>query len=137
VKNPIACGLEFGKASLMREVATGRIQPRPVVCRNRPKRRIPIFGARAHTRDPKIKAPIEIIKMRLAPKISPALPPSGMNAVAVNWLMVSIHPAMISDICKSVVIWGKATLIVVPLMATSKIARLVTPKMRYLVTGIL
>jgi hypothetical protein len=59
VNNPIACGREFGNASLTMDVATGRILPMPVACKNRPEMRTPMFGARAHIKDPMVKTPME------------------------------------------------------------------------------
>jgi hypothetical protein len=69
--------------------------------------------------------------MRFAPKISPALPASGIMAVAASWLTLKIHPASISEALKSCVITGKATETLVPLIDTSKKDRLPIAKTIY------
>lgn len=73
-----------------------------------------------------MKKAIQIKKIRFAPKISPALPASGIIAVAASWFTLKIHPARISEALKSVVMTGNATDTDVPLMETSKNDRLPT-----------
>lgn len=86
------------------------------------------MGAMAESNDPMVKTAMETKKMRFPPKMSPALPASGMIAVPASWLTLKTHPARMREALKSVVICGKATDTEVPLMATSSKDRLVAAK---------
>jgi hypothetical protein len=95
--------------------------------------RVPILGAKAQSNEPTVKRDNETIKIDFRPKISLALPATGIAAVPTSWFTLKTHPAKIREVLNEVIIIGKATLTELPLIEPRSRAMLISPKTRYLV----
>jgi hypothetical protein len=100
----------------------------------RKKMRVPILGANAQSREPSVNRDNEIMKTNFLPKISLALPVTGMAIVPMSWFTLKTNPAIMSVVLNDSIIMGKATVTEVPLIEPSSSVMLISPKTRYLVT---
>jgi hypothetical protein len=100
----------------------------------RKKMRVPILGANAQSREPSVNRDNETVKTNFLPKISLALPVTGMATVPTSWFTLKTHPATMSVVLNDPIITGKATLTEVPPIEPSSSVMLISPKTRYRVT---
>jgi hypothetical protein len=68
-----------------------------------------MFGAMPHSNEPKVNSATQMRKTRMRPSDSLSLPASGMTAVCVSKYAVSVQPTQTSEVCKSDIMFGRAT----------------------------
>jgi hypothetical protein len=100
----------------------------------RKKMRVPILGANAQSREPIVNRDNETMKTNFLPKISLALPVTGIATVPMSWFTLKTNPATMSVVLNAPIITGKATLTEVPPIEPSSSVMLTSPKTKYLVT---
>src|SRR6266567_561675 len=68
-----------------------------------------MLGAMPHSSEPSVNKATQTRNTRMRPKDSLSLPARGMTAVCVSMYAVSVQPTPTSEVCKSLIMLGKAT----------------------------